>query len=183
MPENAPYQQDFSCGKLDEPTFLMLFKRHWEQVYGICRHYTTDHDDACDLTQNVFLDLWKNRERLAEDSNFEHYLSRAARYQSLNYMRNRTKRERHITAMQGGDPEGTETDRDPHALMEDKEFSRRLAGWMAAIPEPARTLFALHREENLTYREIAVQHNLPVRTVHYHISMALAFLRKKLINK
>lgn len=164
----------------DEETFKAVFKCFWERVFTICHHYTADRDDAADLTQMIFLDLWKNRMNLDTDSNLEHYLSKAARYQSFAYLRNKSTRQKHIKILTPKSEQ--QADANPHTIMETADTQAWLNEVIAQLPEPSKTVFMLNRFEHLSYREIAAKRNITEHTVQYHISKSLHFIKKKLSN-
>ncbi|SEK78343.1 RNA polymerase sigma-70 factor [Parapedobacter koreensis] len=159
----------------DVTAFKEIYDRYWSQVLAVCERLIGLHEEAAELTQDIFYSLWVRRASLSPAINLSAYLHQAAKNQSFRYLRDKQRLERR----QAGYNPATEST----ASAEDiqfKELQRTYAKSMSAIREPAKTIFRLSREEHLTHREIADQLNVSIKTVEYHMGKTLQLLRHSL---
>lgn len=73
----------------NKDVFETVFKQFAPSMYNIAVRYVKDEDDANDMVQDVFLNLWKGAENLDERAPINHYLARA----TVNTCLNRIKKE------------------------------------------------------------------------------------------
>jgi RNA polymerase sigma-70 factor (ECF subfamily) len=81
-------------GKGDVKAFNEIFDACWEPVFIICLKYTLVREDAEELAQNVFQAFWERRTQLSADTMISHYLCKAAKNRSFNYLRDKSRREK-----------------------------------------------------------------------------------------
>lgn len=158
----------------DVREFELLFNTFWNRVYQLCLRYCEDQDIAKDLTQNIFSSLWQRKVQFSDYEHAEKYLSKAAKYQCIQYWRSRTE------LVETAVPEQATESTEQQFLYTELLQRTRLA--IDAIPEPSRSIFLLSRESEFTYQEIANERNISPKTVEFHMSRALRLLREKLLN-
>ncbi len=158
-------------------TFNSLFLTYWNNVFELCFYYTGDYNTSKDLTQNIFLDLWQRKKTFDDQTGFEKYATRCAKYQVYNYFRYQNKTERRpIEEI----PEAAVSSYNPEVQYRYKELEAKINGHIASLKEPCRTIFCLSRYDMLSHQSIAQRLGIPARTVEFHISSALKVLRKAL---
>jgi RNA polymerase sigma-70 factor (ECF subfamily) len=127
--------------------------------------------------QDVFYNLWKNRETLRIYRSWQGYLYRAVFNNAMMYLR-KARREQPM-------------DESHHRLLEfptedmsDQMELEEVAGLMLRtleeLPERTREIFRLNREDGMKYREIAEMLSISVKTVEAHMGRALRALRTTL---
>jgi RNA polymerase sigma-70 factor (ECF subfamily) len=138
----------------DEAAFETLFRRHYALVYGIV--YRLAPDEADDLTQEVFLRLYRRPPR-AGDSNLAAWLYRVAVNVGYNALRSERRRTRLTEAEPAASEEalaaGTSA-RDTEACAARREAQRRVRAVLRRIGKRQAALLVL-RHSGLRYREIA----------------------------
>ncbi len=158
--------------------FQRLYDLYWKKVYTICEAGTHNSEEAKDLTQSIFLSLWQKRNHLTIEGPVENYLFKAAKYQVINYCRNRKIKQYHHSQL----PD-TEQSNGLH-YAENTIFMRQLEKevhkQLVLVSSQCREVFLLQAEQGLSLKEIAGTKNLSVKTVQYHLSNAKKYLRKKL---
>ncbi|MCW3467022.1 sigma-70 family RNA polymerase sigma factor [Chitinophaga nivalis] len=157
--------------------FTLIFKRYWAMVYAICFRYTQDADTAKDMVQNIFVTLWERKMALRDAVSLEKYLSKAAKYQVFKHARDRKdamSEQLGITAADISD----EAYNTPHDHYVYHEMRDQLEKKIAFLKEPARSIFVMSRYESLTHKEIALRMGIAVKTVEYHLTKALKYIRK-----
>lgn len=127
------------------------------------------------MVQDVFLKCWQGRDQWAQINDMEGWLYRVISNQLIDYLRktatDQRKRQQiwqRIQTMSSGVTEEFDA----------RETSRRLQYAIAQLPAQRKAIFLLHRENDLSYQEIAAQMNLSRHTVKNQLSAALSTLRR-----
>jgi len=66
--------------------FSVLVNRYQREVYWLIRRYTKNHEDSNDLTQQVWIKVWKNLASFKQDAAFFTWLYRIAKNETLNFL-------------------------------------------------------------------------------------------------
>src|SRR5690349_9610738 len=143
----------------------MLFKTYYQALCQYAYSFLRDRDEAEEVVQAAFVNIWDRREDLSIQTSVKSYLFRAVRNACLNVIKHQRVRKEHEThELALGEPvhEG------PSEGVIATELERRIANAMKALPEQCRLVFQLSRFEELKYAEIADQLNISVKTVENH---------------
>ena len=162
-----------------EAAFEAFFRAEFRNVAFFVNRYVRDEVQAEDIAQESFLALWKSRERIDAQQNLRNYVLTIARNRALNYLRD-------VASRKGGTLEGREADIHAGILqhpeveqrIEALETEQMLSRVFRSLPEKAREMFLLNREEGLTYAEIARKLGVSVKVVEYNIVLALKAFRR-----
>ncbi|MDP2883691.1 MAG: RNA polymerase sigma-70 factor [Ignavibacteria bacterium] len=159
----------------DEVAFELLFRSYYPLLCRFTFRLIRDSSDGEQLVQDVFLNIWQMREGWSPRSTVRSYLYRAAKNQALNYLKHR----RLVGSVDELEVQTAEIAR--ASLQEDYERKELMVAVQQAIellPPRCKLVFALHRQDGLTYSEIADVLDISVKTVETQIGRALKFLRK-----
>jgi RNA polymerase sigma-70 factor (ECF subfamily) len=170
-------QQLRKIRKGDMDAFKALFHRFYP---GLCRYAESlvrKGEIAEEIVQDVFYNVWKNRESLRIQRTWKSYLYRSVYNNSMMYLR-KTRREYLLEDSSMMEPEGNTPD--PSELMEYREVWELVSGTLEDLPERTREIFRLNRQEGLKYREIAERLSISVKTVEANMGRALKALRSNL---
>jgi len=129
---------------------LVLF--YQRQVYYYIRKIVLDHEDANDISQNVFIKAWKAIDKFREDSKLSTWLYRIATNESITFI-NKRKKLAGIPFEEIEDQLPSFLENDP--LYDGDEIQRRLQAAIACLPEKQKLVFILKYKENKKYEEIA----------------------------
>lgn len=173
MPEiHADKVLMIAIGDNDYISYNKLFNRYYgrlcQYVYGLLM----DRNDAEDVVQELFLTLWKNRERIEIKENVSGYLYRMAKHLALNYMRSKVQT--------GSLPENQEVlllSYEDNRL-ETEEFRVALYECIDRLPDRSREVLLLHRVKGLKQKEIAEKLSISVKTIKNQIWTSLQKLKK-----
>lgn len=143
----------------DEGAFRTLFERHARAMFAFCHHFVRDGARAEELAQDVFVNLYRARDRYRPSARFKTFLYRVASNHCLNELR----RSEHA-ARQAAGPEDGPADPDslpssaagPEELAQGKALEDAVRSLLARLPEKQRTALVLCRFEGLSYEEIAL---------------------------
>jgi RNA polymerase sigma-70 factor (ECF subfamily) len=135
----------------DDAAFECLFMRHHGPVYRVVYGLVDRRDMAEDVTQETFLELYRQPPILREDATLQAWLCRVA----LNRCRNLLRGERRSQEREGrvfAEPSLGEYD--PEALLLKSEEQARVRDALAQLTERQRTILLL-RHAGLSYAEVA----------------------------
>lgn len=161
--------------------FEMLYERHHRRVYSLCLRMTNSQTEAEDLTQEVFIQLFRKIGSFRGDSAFSTWLHRMTVNQVLMYFRRRSvKNEK--TSENGEMPEqtvsGTENPRKMPVL--DRIALKKA---VAQLPNGYRNVFILHDVQGYEHEEVAKLMGISVGTSKSQLHKARLKLRGLLIKQ
>jgi len=162
----------------DKNEFKKVFNEHYNMLCNYAFSFLNNHDLSEDAVQEVFVNIWQNREKINMDVEIVPYLFKSVKNKALEILR---KHESEINKLQALsqyrksiDNYKSTTDYQTYILLEKLNKSVR------QLPDKCRDIFVLSKVNGLTYSEIADLKNVSKKTVENHIANALKFLRKKL---
>ncbi len=170
-------QQLRKIQKGDIESFEKLFHRFYSGLSGYAESLVGKKEIAEEVVQDVFYNIWKNRETLRINRSWQSYLYRAVYNNSMMYLR-KMRREQPMDEGYTLTPE--ENSPDPSQLMQLNEVSDVIYKTLEDLPERTREIFRLNRQEGLKYREIAHKLSISVKTVEANMGKALKALRNNL---
>jgi RNA polymerase sigma-70 factor, ECF subfamily len=161
----------------DERVFETFFKSYYQRLCNYANTILNDMDEAEEIVQNAFLNMWEKRETIEVHTSLKSYLYRAVYNSSLNQIKHLKIIRKHSEWYKQSAV--IEHDNTTGALLSD-ELETMAKTAIDQLPPQCQMVFKLSRFENLTYAEIAAQMNISVKTVENHMVKALKVLRKKL---
>ncbi|MDB5146472.1 MAG: polymerase sigma-70 factor [Mucilaginibacter sp.] len=161
----------------DINAFDEFYKRNWRALYQVAYRSTGSSDDAKDLVQTVFINLWNCRYSLQPDRYNASYLFRSLKNRIINFHKKDSVRKKGIDNLLYLE----DTDQYTHEdnLMA-KELSVTIEGEIRELPKKMQEVFILSRKQNLSVNEISETLNITPRTVKNQLSNALRILRAKI---
>lgn len=163
----------------NKDVFEAVFKQFAPSMYNIAVRYVKNEDDANDMVQDVFLNLWKGAENLDERAPINHYLARATVNTCLNRIKKEQRKEVYAKEQL---LQATPTENN-HSILEHKELEAQYRTALEKLPDQCRRVFEMSRLKGLSPAEISEQLNISINTVYAHLTTALKRLRVDLINK
>lgn len=174
------------CVAGDDTACAELVAAHQRMVYGLAINLLGDRDEALDLSQDVFLRVFRTLPSFRGQSALRTWIYRIA----VNQIHNRTRwwRRRHRShqvslddhLLHGGDLEATQ-DICPDRLLASKETARLIWRAMESLPFDQRAALVLREVNGLRYEEIAFTMNVAIGTVKSRLTRARQTLRAQLL--
>lgn len=169
------------CRSGDEAAWRELVTLHSRRVFGLAYRFTGRADEAEDLTQEIFIKVYRTLDRYREtDGPFPGWLMTVARNHAIDHYRRRKQE----MLRRAEDPQILETapSRDEHPIegLERDERARLVHRGLRALPTDLRVPLILCDLQGLPYQEIAESLGLPLGTVKSRINRARVELAKRL---
>ena len=159
-----------------------LYHLHYGKIVHYANHFLRDIETSKEMAQEAIISLWQKRETLDINGNIEYYLLSTVRNKVFNLLRHRQR-----VAARMGDKVSINDNLGIIALSDssaDKILHSELSGIIAktikSMNSKVRDTFILCREQGLSYKEIAQDLQVSVKTVEYRMSKALEILRAAL---
>ena len=157
-----------------ELDFAQVVRDNQAMVYSIAFHSLNDRAVAEELAQEVFLQLYRNLNRLESPEHATNWLRKVATHRAIDHAR-RHPRSLEVDFEQIPEPSTPASDRDP--LL--RSWLRKL---VASLPEKKRMIVVLRYQEEMEIDAIAKLMGMPARTVRTQLHRTLALLREKASN-
>ncbi|HVR10119.1 MAG TPA: sigma-70 family RNA polymerase sigma factor [Thermoanaerobaculia bacterium] len=166
-------------GRGDVRAFDEVYARYAAMVYNLALRLSGDGDEAADLTQEIFLRVFRHLDSFSGRSALKTWIFRVA----LNHCRERLSRFRPLTLPIGEemDPAGAtllaDPRRDPEAQAVAADVGRQVARALALLPVPFREAVVMRDLQDLSYQEIAAVLGVRIGTVRSRIARGREQLR------
>jgi len=144
-----------------ENEFRDIVSIHQERVYSTCYRFLRSREDAQDISQEVFIQVYKSMDDFRGDAQLSTWIYRIAVTKSLDYLRrqNRKRRLGSVKALLGIGSDEHEidvpSDSTPEGDLMQAEQSRMLAWAVAKLPENQRVAITLNNYEDYSNQEVA----------------------------
>ncbi len=160
--------------QLSPKEFEYQFRCLYRPLNMYALRYTENLDDAEDIVQQAFSDVWEKLVGGTSIQNLKAYMYQTVRNRSLTLI---TNRQTHCETTELTDLEDlTEEERIIRS-----ERDARLWTAIDHLPTERKKIFLLSKRDGLTYQEIATELGISIKTVEHQISKALKTLRETAI--
>jgi RNA polymerase sigma-70 factor (ECF subfamily) len=174
------------CVGGDEFACAELVEAHQRMVYQLALHLLGDPEEALDLSQEVFLRVFRTLDRFRGQSSLRTWIYRIVVNQAWNRQRWWRRRRRgeqvslddHIRA--NGELQARAEGASPDRILGQKELAARLWRALEALPFDQKTAIVLREIDGLSYEEIAFSLGIAVGTVKSRLARARDALRVQL---
>lgn len=158
----------------DESALTELYNRFWQALFVSAYNVLKDKELCEDIIQDIFMNIWHNREKLEINISLKGYMYACARYQVFNQFK-KNKDKIHVELFQEIDKRFQHST--PETLLMHEELVHQINAIIETLPEKCQQVYKLSREEQLTHKEIAERLNISTKTVENHITKALHVIR------
>ena len=154
------------------------YQTYWEDVLDTAFKRVRDEEVAQDITQEIFISIWENRERLNIEGSIEAYFKGAVKYKVINYFKSSMIKEKHKEDIALLTRDDTAASAENLLLL--KDLNQQFDEALKDLPEKMRVIISMSRKQEKSIQEISAELNLSAQTVKNQISSALKLLREKL---
>jgi RNA polymerase sigma-70 factor, ECF subfamily len=173
----------------DNTAFRQLVEKYQTLVFNTCYNLLRHAEDAEDITQEVFIEVFESIHQFRNESKLSTWLYRVAINKSFNLIRKNKRRslvssiENFFTGEKKSKLEVEDTSaNDSPETIGYRERSGILQSAIDSLPENQRIAFSLNKYDELSYQQITEIMNLSLSSVESLIHRAKLNLQKKLVN-
>ena len=169
------------CLHGDQQAWEQIVRQHWRKVFNVAYKFVAKHDEAEDLTQDIFLKIFKSLDTFDRRANFQTWLISVSRNLCIDHYRSvRKERETIDRDVDPGDLSPTSHEVSPYVALEQRDRVVLLREALEKLPETLRTAVLLRDIQELSYQEIATELRLPEGTVKSRINRGRTELARQI---
>lgn len=166
------------------PAFEALYHRYWDYLYRHAVRKTGNSSDAADILQDIFTELWDNRNSLPDmQVSMKYYLRGTVVHKLARYFKKKGFTEKHEkNFISFIEQERSLTEREEHPAISSEFFQEQLSNnvlqSISELPPRMRQVLLMRHIENYSIAEIATQLNISQQSVKNQVSNGLLRLRR-----
>ncbi|HYK37912.1 RNA polymerase sigma factor [Alloacidobacterium sp.] len=189
-PEEADVVAELKAGS--EEAFAWLISTYHQPIYSVIARMLQNPADAADVTQDVFVKVFRGIDGFHGESSLRTWLYRIALHEASNQRRwwsRHCRQEVTIEAETGHSADGqalcikdtlVDENESPFDMAAHEEIRARVEAELREIPDPFRSVLVLRDIEGLTYEEIAEILNVQLGTVKSRLMRGRAQIKARL---
>jgi RNA polymerase sigma-70 factor (ECF subfamily) len=180
------------CRRGDRHACRELVTQYERRVYSIAFGFVRNREDALDLTQDVFVKVFRNLDGFQGASSFYTWLYRIAVNVCIDHIRRKKRRREdtdyddtlaHDNAAEMETPVvSSSTGISPSRLVVNKELGSKISDSLEKLSDAHKEILLLREVEGLSYEELAEVLHIPKGTVMSRLFHARANLQKRLVD-
>src|SRR5207237_1139737 len=169
------------CLSGDQAAWDLIVKQYWRKVFNVAYKFVGKHDAAEDLTQDIFLKIFKSLDTFDRRANFQTWLISISRNLCIDHYRSvRKERETIDRDVDANELTPASAEPGPVAALEQRDRVTLLRQAMAELPDALRTAVLMRDIQELSYQEIADKLRLPEGTVKSRINRGRTELARQI---
>ncbi len=173
----------------NQAAFSLLIDDYQQKVFHTCISYVPNKEDAEDIAQEVFLEVYKSIGKFKENSKLSTWIYKICTNKCLEFIRKKNAKKRLVFMQRilGNEIPLDKTNfftefNHPGILLEHKEQSETIYLAINTLPESQKTVFTLAKLDGKTYQEIVEITGKSMSSVESIMFRAKKNLQKKLAN-
>lgn len=169
------------CLAGDQDAWAQIVRQHWRKVFNVAYKFTGKHDEAEDLTQDVFVKIFKSLDTFDRRANFQTWLVSVSRNLCIDHYRSvRKERETIDRDVDANTLTPAAATISPIAALEQADRVVLLKQALTYLPPTLRSAVLLRDIQELSYHEIADRLQLPEGTVKSRINRGRTELARQI---
>lgn len=171
--EKAKEKHNFIIPK-EKDFFERLYNDHYTSLVRFCEGIIYDSNEAMDIVQEVFLEIWQKSNRLEIEVNIKTYLFACVKFKAFNRIKKLNIIDRHEGQLKEAFLSAQDYDGIP-----DQEIKDEIRKVIDSFPNQMRQILEYHNLYGWKYQEIADELDISVNTVKTQIKRAYKRFRKE----
>ena len=169
------------CLTGDQAAWETVVRQNWRKVFNVAYKFVGKHDEAEDLTQDVFLKIFKSLNTFDRRANFQTWLISVSRNLCIDHYRSvRKERETINRDVDANDLSPVARTVSPHQALEQRDRVVLLRIALDKLAPTLRTAVMMRDIQEMTYQEIADRLRLPEGTVKSRINRGRTELARQI---
>jgi RNA polymerase sigma-70 factor (ECF subfamily) len=154
--------------------FQELYLRYWKELFYAASRKIGRKEDAGDVIQEIFTELWFRKEKLHVHDSVSGYLHTILKFKIFDFYHQASRQETHSLAVV---PEEEVMEESTASMLHVKELQEIVDEEVKNLPGRMREIFVMSREQGMTAEEIAQTLSISVQTVRNQLSTSLKKIR------
>jgi RNA polymerase sigma-70 factor (family 1) len=162
--------------KSDHESFREIFDRYSNPLYRFSLSYLKSKEAAEDVVQEVFIKIWDKRKDIDTSKSFQSYLFTIALNSVRKYFNKLAEANQLKHDIIASFSENPATFEEQENF---EEYLRKLDNLIQNLPEKRKAIFTGKKLEGKSQKELAEEFGISPKTVEYHITEAMKFLKEE----
>jgi RNA polymerase sigma-70 factor (ECF subfamily) len=169
------------CLRGNQQAWESIVRQHWRKVFNVAYKFVGKHDEAEDLTQDIFLKVFKSLDTFDRRANFQTWLISVSRNLCIDHYRSvRKERETINRDVDASELSPVSLDTAADTRLEQRDRVALLRQALDRLAPTLRTAVMLRDIQELSYQEIAERLRLPEGTVKSRINRGRTELARQI---
>jgi RNA polymerase sigma-70 factor (ECF subfamily) len=169
------------CLQGDQQAWDLIVRQYWRRVFNVAYKFVGRHEEAEDLTQDIFLKVFRSLDTFDRRANFQTWLISVSRNLCIDHYRSvRKERETMDRGVDASELSPVSSGESPIAALEQADRVMLLREALGALPETLRSAVIMRDIQELSYQEIADSLRLPEGTVKSRINRGRTELARQI---
>ena len=169
----------------EETRFEDIYLSYFSKMKYFAKEYVISEEDAENIVQDVFGELWENKEMLNMHMNLIAYLFTTIKNKCLNHLRHKLVVQETASKLQEEYTISLRMNLDSleafdNNLFSDQDIEKIISRALDTLSEKCRTIFIMSKIEGKKQKEIAQELNISINTIETQMGIAYKKLRIEL---
>ena len=169
----------------EETRFEDIYLSYFSKMKYFAKEYVISEEDAENIVQDVFVELWENKEMLNMHMNLIAYLFTTIKNKCLNHLRHKLVVQETASKLQEEYTISLRMNLDSleafdNNLFSDQDLEKIISRALDTLSEKCRTIFIMSKIEGKKQKEIAQELNISINTIETQMGIAYKKLRIEL---
>ena len=169
----------------EETRFEDIYLSYFSKMKYFAKEYVISEEDAENIVQDVFVELWENKEMLNMHMNLIAYLFTTIKNKCLNHLRHKLVVQEPASKLQEEYTISLRMNLDSleafdNNLFSDQDIEKIISRALDTLSEKCRTIFIMSNIEGKKQKEIAQELNISINTIETQMGIAYKKLRIEL---
>lgn len=165
--------------------FEKFYINWYSRAKNFCMQYVSEEEDAENIIQGVFTDMYEKWQLLAEESKLPAYLFSAIKNTSLNFLRQKLRQEKAKAQIQKDALFDLQVNYDALQELktdfpEERDINRMLYQTIDSLPDRCREIFTMRKIDGMSQKQVAQALGISVNTIEVQMQIAYRKLREQL---
>ena len=162
-----------------------IYLSYFSKMKYFAKEYVISEEDAENIVQDVFVELWENKEMLNMHMNLIAYLFTTIKNKCLNHLRHKLVVQETASKLQEENTISLRMNLDSleafdNNLFSDQDIEKIISRALDTLSEKCRTIFIMSKIEGKKQKEIAQELNISINTIETQMGIAYKKLRIEL---
>ena len=158
----------------DDGAFTQIYTRYWKVLLSIAANKIKDLEEAEEIVQDIFVQLWKRRHELEITGSLNNYLAVSLKYRVIKVLAKRHSQQKYVDYKLS---QGLLLDNSTQEWLDFEELKVRLGELVARLPEKWKLVYQMSKESYFSQKQSAEELNISEKTVEAHLAKATKSLR------